>query len=139
MSTPTDAGAAEGVPVYIEAAPRRRWRQRPAIGAPRNGGEWGTNIELLLRELSRRVESGSMAAPTDAGAAEGVLVYIEAAPRRRWRQRPAIGAPRNMAESGGFEPPVRFDPYDGLANRWFKPLTQLSAPGASEWTSERGK
>ncbi len=31
-----------------------------------------------------------------------------------------------MAESGGFEPPVRFDTYDSLANCWFKPLTQLS-------------
>lgn len=31
-----------------------------------------------------------------------------------------------FVESGGFEPPVRFDPYDSLANCWFKPLTQLS-------------
>ncbi len=31
-----------------------------------------------------------------------------------------------MAESGGFEPPVRFNTYDSLANCWFKPLTQLS-------------
>lgn len=30
------------------------------------------------------------------------------------------------AESGGFEPPVRFDTYDSLANCWFKPLTQPS-------------
>ena len=30
------------------------------------------------------------------------------------------------AERGGFEPPVRFDPYDSLANCWFKPLTHLS-------------
>ena len=32
-----------------------------------------------------------------------------------------------MAERGGFEPPVEFDPYDGLANRSFRPLRHLSA------------
>ena len=31
------------------------------------------------------------------------------------------------AERGGFEPPVRFNPYDSLANCWFKPLTHLSS------------
>ena len=31
-----------------------------------------------------------------------------------------------FAESGGFEPPVQFNPYDSLANCWFQPLTQLS-------------
>src|SRR5688572_1292356 len=33
---------------------------------------------------------------------------------------------RSNAERGGFEPPVRFYPYDSLANCWFKPLTHLS-------------
>ncbi len=33
---------------------------------------------------------------------------------------------RIPAESEGFEPSVRIDPYVGLANRWFQPLTQLS-------------
>ncbi len=33
-----------------------------------------------------------------------------------------------MAERGGFEPPVEvFSPYDGLANRCFRPLSHLSA------------
>ena len=31
-----------------------------------------------------------------------------------------------FAERGGFEPPVQNNPYDGLANRWFQPLTHLS-------------
>ncbi len=31
-----------------------------------------------------------------------------------------------FAERGGFEPPVQFNPYDSLANYWFKPLTHLS-------------
>jgi hypothetical protein len=31
-----------------------------------------------------------------------------------------------MAERGGFEPPVRFNPYNGLANRHFRPLSHLS-------------
>ena len=37
--------------------------------------------------------------------------------------------PRNlkMAERGGFEPPVRFYPYNGLANRRLQPLGHLSA------------
>src|SRR6266498_3852682 len=32
-----------------------------------------------------------------------------------------------MAERGGFEPPVEGSPYDGLANRCFRPLSHLSA------------
>ncbi len=32
-----------------------------------------------------------------------------------------------MAESGGFEPPIEFSPYNGLANRRLQPLGQLSA------------
>jgi len=31
-----------------------------------------------------------------------------------------------VAERGGFEPPIRFKPYDGLANRCLKPLGHLS-------------
>jgi hypothetical protein len=30
------------------------------------------------------------------------------------------------AERGGFEPPVPFSQYAGLANRWIKPLSHLS-------------
>ncbi len=36
--------------------------------------------------------------------------------RRKWR----------MAERAGFEPAVQYDPYDGLANRSFRPLRHLS-------------
>ena len=32
-----------------------------------------------------------------------------------------------MAERAGFEPAVRCDPYDDLANRCFRPLSHLSA------------
>ena len=31
-----------------------------------------------------------------------------------------------MAERAGFEPAVRFETYDGLANRSFRPLRHLS-------------
>ena len=34
---------------------------------------------------------------------------------------------RKLAERGGFEPPVRFNPYNGLANRHFRPLSHLSS------------
>jgi hypothetical protein len=33
---------------------------------------------------------------------------------------------RKMAERGGFEPPIRFYSYNGLANRRFRPLSHLS-------------
>jgi hypothetical protein len=33
-----------------------------------------------------------------------------------------------MAETEGFEPSVPYSQYDGLANRWFQPLTHVSAP-----------
>ena len=36
--------------------------------------------------------------------------------------------PLKMAERGGFEPPIRFNPYNGLANRRFRPLSHLSTP-----------
>jgi hypothetical protein len=32
----------------------------------------------------------------------------------------------NLAERGGFEPPVGCYSYDGLANRYFRPLSHLS-------------
>lgn len=34
-----------------------------------------------------------------------------------------------MAEEGGFEPPVEFYPYDGLANRCLQPLGHSSTSG----------
>ena len=43
---------------------------------------------------------------------------------------PGCATPRKSAESEGFEPSVRFNPYVGLANRWFQPLTQLSVGDA---------
>jgi hypothetical protein len=33
---------------------------------------------------------------------------------------------RNVAENGGFEPPIELSPYNGLANRRLQPLGQLS-------------
>tara|TARA_B100001750_G_C14922503_1_gene310065 strand:- start:110 stop:274 length:165 start_codon:yes stop_codon:yes gene_type:complete len=36
-------------------------------------------------------------------------------------------AEQKMAERAGFEPAVGGYPYGGLANRWFQPLTHLSA------------
>ena len=41
--------------------------------------------------------------------------------------KPGWGAPAaNLAERGGFEPPVRFNSYNGLANRRIRPLCHLS-------------
>lgn len=40
---------------------------------------------------------------------------------------------RGMADTEGFEPSVPVARYDGLANRWFQPLTHVSGawlPGA---------
>ena len=34
-----------------------------------------------------------------------------------------------VAEGAGFEPAVHLSTYDGLANRWFQPLTHPSAAG----------
>ena len=36
------------------------------------------------------------------------------------------GKRKIVAEREGFEPSVPVSQYDGLANRWFKPLTHLS-------------
>ena len=40
-----------------------------------------------------------------------------------------------MAERGGFEPPVRYNPYDGLANRSLRPLRHLSAGDGEYYTA----
>ena len=37
-----------------------------------------------------------------------------------------------LARQGGFEPPVRITPNDGLANRWFKPLTHCRIYGLTK-------
>jgi len=42
---------------------------------------------------------------------------------------PHIGIAANFFFSAvreGFEPSVRFNPYDSLANYWFRPLTHLT-------------
>src|SRR5262245_379487 len=36
---------------------------------------------------------------------------------------------RLLAETGGFEPPIRCDPYNGLANRRLQPLGHVSGDG----------
>src|SRR3546814_2407922 len=48
------------------------------------------------------------------------------------RTRPPMEGP--VAETEGFEPSVPFAQYDGLANRWFQPLTHVSR--SEEHTSE---
>src|SRR5262249_51313174 len=45
---------------------------------------------------------------------------------RQWTR--ANGA---LAETGGFEPPIRCDPYNGLANRRLQPLGHVSGDGTS--------
>src|ERR1039457_5034837 len=41
---------------------------------------------------------------------------------------PCQNFPRKfLAERGGFEPPIRFNPYTGLANRRLQPLGHLSS------------
>jgi len=42
-----------------------------------------------------------------------------------------------LAETEGFEPSVRNSPYDGLANRWFQPLTHVSEAAAKRGYSGR--
>jgi hypothetical protein len=41
---------------------------------------------------------------------------------------PTAGRHAEFAEGEGFEPSVPLSKYDGLANRWFQPLTHLSFP-----------
>ena len=39
---------------------------------------------------------------------------------------------KEMAEKGGFEPPVRCYPYNGLANRRLQPLGHLSTRASAQ-------
>jgi hypothetical protein len=43
------------------------------------------------------------------------------------RDKGSLRNEKILAERGGFEPPVRFYPYNGLANRRLQPLGHLSA------------
>src|ERR1039458_7366553 len=43
-----------------------------------------------------------------------------------------------MAERGGFEPPIRFNPYNGLANRRLQPLGHLSTQNSSPLPDQSG-
>ena len=38
-----------------------------------------------------------------------------------------------MAEPEGFEPSIRYNPYDDLANRCLQPLGHSSLPKVEEW------
>ena len=42
------------------------------------------------------------------------------------RYTPNLFILKVIAERGGFEPPVPYRRYAGLANRWIKPLSHLS-------------
>ena len=42
------------------------------------------------------------------------------------------GNASKLAEREGFEPSIRCYSYDGLANRWFRPLTHLSIEGQTK-------
>src|SRR3954463_5117082 len=44
---------------------------------------------------------------------------------------------RDLAERGGFEPPVRFYPYNALAKRRYRPLSHLSETGPPSETRRR--
>src|SRR6516225_8030398 len=44
-------------------------------------------------------------------------------------ERQRTRANRLLAETGGFEPPIRCDPYNGLANRRLQPLGHVSGDG----------
>jgi hypothetical protein len=39
----------------------------------------------------------------------------------------------SRTERGGFEPPMGFDPHNGLANRRFRPLSHLSRCITANW------
>ncbi len=57
--------------------------------------------------------------------------------RPRIQHRFPHGKMKKLAERAGFEPAVRFDSYDGLANRSFRPLRHLSARIRSRRNIER--
>ena len=63
---------------------------------------------------------------------ETPLFAALATPARPTKRRPFSGLNPLyqviLAERGGFEPPERFNPFNGLANRRFRPLSHLSTP-----------
>src|SRR5262245_36666971 len=73
-----------------------------------------------------------------------MLAYVVRQTRRWWTLKPLRTAvsvdgggngqtviDMKLAETGGFEPPIRCDPYNGLANRRLQPLGHVSGDGTS--------
>ena len=116
-----------GVPP--EPAGRRRGGHRPSH-----------RLGSLARRRSRGIFRGLFAPSVGLGRTETLELLDHAARILSWaRGLPArlpTASDGTRTERGGFEPPNRLSPVNGLANRRFRPLSHLSTVGRLAVESE---
>ena len=64
--------------------------------------------------------------PIDHSGISPEMIHWQTSKNLSMPARHLSGSLHNVAERGGFEPPVQITPYGSLANCWFQPLTHLS-------------
>ncbi len=90
------------------------------ITSPKLAAHWQQSGDGTGRELA-----GTVGAGTNGEGSEGKEETPETQSDDGFgRSLSAAGG--SQAERGGFEPPIGFDTYNGLANRRFRPLSHLS-------------
>ncbi len=85
-----------------------------ATHLPRAGGGIGRLVAATKTMTNSECQAGEKEKPPELVSWETV-------------RRLVAGSDVNKAERGGFEPPIGFDTYNGLANRRFRPLSHLSS------------
>ena len=114
----------------------RMWEVRPG------SGESGLPRWHIIGERARLACGVPHVSGLSGGRNLTVTGEEHPSEQARARMHPQFQLPRSgqttvrvvwkLAERGGFEPPIRFYSYNGLANRRFRPLSHLSRAGAAE-------
>ena len=97
----------------------RRARRTPALDCKTTSGDLPKYLPKKMHLMARWF----------------LLVHLLASNRKSKNQSEvSLGKQlgRKVAERGGFEPPIQFYPYNGLANRRFRPLSHLSIQRTSD-------
>ena len=90
---------------------------------------------FLRAHLKRRSDRWLLQRLRFATAPNQRVLILSGCGKEKARARRAF----SLAETEGFEPSVPNYQYDGLANRWFQPLTHVSIPMAAGGRIARGK
>jgi site-specific recombinase XerC len=136
-------GVVDSLPVLTSPAPRTEPAALAATGT--EGGligerPAGVNPVSRFAHSLPTVPQGSgcdLTATDGSDEATGENRDTPGTPTFEGSGRVLTASDGSRTERGGFEPPVRFDPYNGLANRRFRPLSHLSRGHSQSIGSKR--